>query len=192
MLELIFALMISNANACDSYCGLEVRPEERCSEYDKKKDYAYPASIEWKIVERAGYKADRDGVLDRPFPSPYVAGVVFDRIKGTGGTDIEHIVASSEAHDSGLCAAPRETRKQFATDLDNLTIASPKVNRYQKSDKDAAEWLPEINQHGYAETIVRVKQKYGLSVDPAERDALQNILGGYCPVRSVDKTQALQ
>ena len=46
-------------------------------------------------------------------------------------TDIEHIVAASEAHDSGLR---------------NLTLAAPQVNRHQKSSKDAAEWLPERNR----------------------------------------------
>ena len=181
---LLLALaLVSDVQACDSYCGLTVEPEHRCSPYDRAKDYRYPASIEWDIVERAGYNADKSGILDRPFPSPYVAGLEFYRIKGKGGTDIEHIVATSEAHDSGLCAAQRAARLGFATDLDNLTIASPRVNRYQKSDKDAAEWLPEINQHTYAAKIVEIKQKYGLSVDPAERDALQEILGDYCPGR---------
>ena len=31
-------------------------------------------------------------------------------------TDIEHMVARSEAHDSGLCAADNATRRRFATD----------------------------------------------------------------------------
>ena len=54
--------------------------------------------------------------------------------------DIEHVVATSEAHDLGLCAADRATRMRFARDLRNLTLASPSVNRGEKSGKDAAEW----------------------------------------------------
>ena len=52
--------------------------------------------------------------------------------------DIEHIVARSEAHDSGLCATDAATRRRFASDLLNLTLASPSVNRSQKSGKDAS------------------------------------------------------
>ena len=61
-------------------------------------------------------------------------------------TDIEHIVATSEAHDSGLYARDRATRARFASDLRNLTLASPRVDRHQKRAKDAAEWLPELNR----------------------------------------------
>ena len=61
-------------------------------------------------------------------------------------TSIEHIVARSEAHDSGPRAASPTVRKRFASDLLNLTLASPSVNRHQKSDMDASDWLPDLNQ----------------------------------------------
>ena len=54
-------------------------------------------------------------------------------------------VSLSEAHDSGLCAATPETRRRFATDLLNLTLASPEVNRGQKNDRDAAAWVIATN-----------------------------------------------
>ena len=72
-------------------------------------------------------------------------------------TDIEHIVARSEAHDSGLCAADAARRRRFASDLLNLTLASPAVNRTQKNDKDAAEWLPALNQCWFADRVVAVR-----------------------------------
>ena len=50
----------------------------------------------------------------------------------TRETDIEYIVAASEAHDSGLCSADADTRARFARDLRNLTLASPRVNRCQR------------------------------------------------------------
>ncbi len=34
-----------------------------------------------------------------------------------------------------------ETRRRFACDLLNLTLAGPRVNRRQKCARDAAEWL---------------------------------------------------
>ena len=188
------AAALSAPAVAETWCGLRVAPEDRCSPYVRKRDYTYPASIEWAIVERRDNHADADGILDRSIPSPYVKGLWFDRIKGrrgndenhdghrhlSHGTDIEHIVATVEAHDSGLCRADRAMRTLFARDLDNLTLASPSVNRYSKSDKDAADWMPPDNRRWYAGTIVRIKRKYALSIDAAERDALAGVLGESC------------
>ena len=115
--------------------GITIAPEERCSPYDSD-DYPYSPSVEPKIVDELG------GVY-----GPYT-GDWFGSIRET---DIEHIVARSEAHDSGLCAADPATRARFASDLLNLTLASPSVNRHQKVAKDAAEWLPDLNGCWYVE-----------------------------------------
>ena len=66
-----------------------------------------------------------------------------------------------------VCA--RKTRQRstrFANDLLNLTLSDPAVNRYQKGAKDAGEWMPQIDPRAFAETVIRVKRKYGLSIDP--------------------------
>ena len=81
--------------------GLIVAEEERCSEYDPS-DYRYPQSVEQEIAERQG-----------GWFSPYT-GEVFESPKDS---DIEHIVARSEAHDSGLCAADNAKRLAFAATL---------------------------------------------------------------------------
>ena len=104
--------------------------------------------------------------------SPYT-GEQFATIKNT---DIEHIVARSEAHDSGLCAADAATRKAFSRDLLNLTLASPSLNRWEKGAKDAAEWTPDQSLCWFAETVVEVRQAYELTIDSRERDALEVIL----------------
>ena len=88
-------------------------------------------------------------------------------------TDIEHIVALAEAYDSGIAESDYRT---FGGDIDNLTVAVPNVSRIDKSDSDAAEWRPDRNLGWYAATTVLVKQKYSLSVNPAERDALAMML----------------
>ena len=80
-------------------------------------------------------------------------------------TDIEHIVARSEAYDSGLCRADRATRRRFSEDLRNLTLAAPAVNRYQKRDHDAGGWLPPMNRCWFAARVIDVKRAYGLTVD---------------------------
>ena len=107
---------------------------------------------------------------------------------GTAATDIEHIVALAETHDSGIVD---DQRRDIASDLDNLTIADPTVNRLEKSDRDAAEWMPARHGAWFAERVIQVKLEYGLSIDPAERDALEALLaGGEAPLNCVDDTPA--
>ena len=52
--------------------------------------------------------------------SPY-DGETFETLRES---TIEHIVALSEAHDSGLCIASAAVKSLFASDLDNLTLAT--------------------------------------------------------------------
>ena len=113
--------------------------------------------------------------------TPYTCTLFDIQADGTAATDIEHIVALAEAYDSGLAELQFRT---FAGDIDNLTIADPTVNRRQKSDLDAGEWEPPENRGWFAARIVAVKQKYGLSVNPDERDALQAMLNS-APSRTV-------
>ena len=77
---------------------------------------------------------------------------------GTAATDIEHIVALAEAHDSGIAD---DRRRAIASDLDNLTIADPTVNRSQKGARDAAEWMPTHHGAWFAERVIQVKLEYG-------------------------------
>ena len=142
-----------------------IAAENRCSPYDAD-DYSYPQSVEQQIVNRMG------GRIYSPYTGAYFSS--------TGETDIEHIVARSEAHDSGLCAASITTRKAFARDLFNLTLASPSLNRHQKGAKDIAEWLPPMNVCWYVNQVVLVKRKYNLTMDSAEAERAQQILDG-CP-----------
>ena len=88
------------------------------------------------------------------------------------------VVARSEAHDSGLCAADSNTRRTFGRDLINLTLASPSVNRHQKVAKDLAQWLPALNRCWYVNQVVLVKRKYNLTMDQAEYSTAQRVLAG--------------
>lgn len=142
--------------------GLVVSAEYRCSHYDSS-DYPYSQSVEDELVRLYG------GVY-----SPYTG----EWFASDSTTDIEHIVAKSEAHDSGLCAASAQTKSMFASDLLNLTLATVSVNRYQKSGKDAADWLPAYNQCWFADRVVQVKKKYGLTVDSREKKSLKKVISG--------------
>ena len=143
--------------------GLTVAPEHRCAPYDRD-DYPYSQSVETRII------ADMGGRVYGPYTGRYFGS--------RRDTDIEHMVATSEAHDSGLCVADAATKRRFSSDLLNLTLAAPAVNRHQKSGKDAGEWMPRTNLCWFAGRVVAVKRKYGLSVDVREARALEGVLSG--------------
>ena len=89
--------------------------------------------------------------------------------------EIEHLVARKEAHDSGLCHAPRYLKRAFANDALNLTLATSPTNR-AKSSHDGAEWSPPRNRCWWAVVNVLVRRKYSLTIDVAERDALDEVI----------------
>ena len=156
------------ANDIERWRGLMVLAEYRCSSYDREADFPYSQSLEPKIAANLG-----------GWWSPY-DGTEFPHEE----SDIEHAVAVSEAHDSGLCAEDAATRRRFASDLDNLTLAMPHLNRYEKGSKDAADWLPKHNQCWFAGRVLAVKLEYGLTVDPREAAKLEAVLEG-CRIEHV-------
>lgn len=119
------------------------------------------------------------------------AGTVIDPYTGSefafvksssgGGMDIDHIVSLSDAWQKGAQQWSSETRKQFANDPLNLLATDAGINR-QKSDSDAASWLPP-NKEIRCEFIARqvaIKAAYQLWVTQAEYDAMSRILAN-CP-----------
>ncbi len=144
----------------DTYRGVEIAPERRCAPYDRA-DYRYSQSLEPRIVASIG-----------KVYGPYTGRCFAD----TGETDIEHMVATSEAHDSGLCAASASVKAAFASDLLNLTLAAPGVNRHEKRAKDVAEWTPALNTCWFVARTLEVRRKYGLTIDRAEAAAAEAVL----------------
>ena len=172
---LLLAALLFSAGAAgdDTWRGLTVAPEHRCSAYDRD-HYPYPQAIERRIIERLGGR----------IYGPYTGRHFSSRRQ----TDIEHIVAVSEAHDSGLCRADRATRARFSQDLLNLTLAEPEINRCGRGGKcglDAGEWMPPRNQCWFAAGIVAVRTKYRLTVDPREAAALDRVLSGCTSTKMV-------
>ncbi len=47
---LLFATLASSQDTTDTWRGLVVAPENRCSPYDREQDYPYPQSIEQNIA----------------------------------------------------------------------------------------------------------------------------------------------
>ena len=162
-LAAVVALGLVAGVSAETWRGLTVAPEHRCAPYDKKRDNPYPQSVERDLVRELG-------AVYGPYTGRCFAS--------TTETDIEHIVAASEAHDSGLCAADAATKARFARDLRNLTLAAPEVNRFEKSGKDAGEWIPARNRCWFARRVVEVRRAYGLTIDRREATALERILSG--------------
>ena len=47
-------LMVPGSALAETWRGLTVAPEHRCSPYDRKRDYPYPQSVEREIVRELG------------------------------------------------------------------------------------------------------------------------------------------
>ena len=83
---------------------------------------------------------------------------------------------------SGLCNASSNTRRAFANDLLNLTLASPSANRHQRVDKDLAQWLPALNQcwddNGNGRIICAEAERHGIAPVPRSHPAYQYMRDG--------------
>ncbi|RBP65465.1 uncharacterized protein DUF1524 [Brevibacterium sanguinis] len=116
------------------------------------------------------------GELDDPYAGETHA---FDRSPHT--VDIDHVVARSDAWQTGAFAFDEETLRGFGNDPLNLLAVSSTLNR-QKGDGDAATWLPP-NKGFRCEYVARqiaVKYKYELWVVAAEKAAMERVLDT-CP-----------
>ena len=93
--------------------------------------------------------------------------------------DIDHVVALSEAWGSGASTWTTSKRQQFANSLSDgqLIAVTDNVNA-SKSDRDAAEWQPPLASYRctYAKHVVHVKYGWGLSMDSAEKTAINTML----------------
>ena len=97
------------------------------------------------------------------------------------GIQIDHVVALSDAWQKGASYWDSEKRYALATDPLNLLAVDASANT-QKSDGDAATWLPKNKKFRceYVARQVSVKYKYGLWVTEAEKSAIIKILAN-CP-----------
>lgn len=94
---------------------------------------------------------------------------------------IDHVIALADAWQTGAFKLTETQRAQLANDPLNLLAVKGRLNS-QKSDSDAASWLPPLKSYRckYVARQIAVKIKYGLWVKSAEKTAMQNILNK-CP-----------
>jgi hypothetical protein len=119
------------------------------------------------------------GTLHDPYTGTTIA---FQRGQTTSDdVQIDHVVALSNAWQTGAQQLDPATRELFGNDPLNLLATDGPTNQ-AKGDGDAATWLPPNRGAwcGYVARQVAVKAKWGLWVTAAERDAINRVLGD-CP-----------
>lgn len=107
-------------------------------------------------------------------------------VEDPAALDIDHLVPLAEAWSSGAHAWTSDQREAFANDLDptrpDALVAVTATSNRTKGDSDPAEWLPtDPAEHcRYARAWITEKAAWGLTIDPAEHQALTNIVAT-CP-----------
>ncbi len=165
--------------------------------------------LAWADVDQNGCDT-RDDVLRRDLTATTVTagsggcevatGTLIDPYSGTAipftrGVDtsadvqIDHVVALSNAWQTGAFAWTPDTREQFANDPLNLLAVQGRLNS-QKGDGDSATWLPPTTgiRCAHVARQVAVKTKYQLWATAPEQAATARLLTG-CPGQTLP-TQA--
>jgi hypothetical protein len=112
---------------------------------------------------------------------PY-SGKIIEFISGaetSGAVQIDHVVALSDAWQKGAQQLSKSVRIRFANDPIELLAVDGPMNM-QKSDGDAATWLPPNKSFRcqYISRQLAVKLKYKLWVTQAEHDVMAKVLNG--------------
>jgi len=159
-----------------------------------KTGYARSQFPHWSDPDRNGCDA-RNDTLKRDLTNityktgtrecKVIAGQLIDPFSGNlitfsasgNSIDIDHVVALSNAWQTGAAYFEKSKRTLLANDPLNLLAVDAKLNR-KKGDGDAATWLPpnKAFRCEYVARQVAVKAKYGLWVTKAEKAMMEKIL----------------
>jgi hypothetical protein len=127
-----------------------------------------------EVIYKAGTRDCK--VISGLLLDPYSGKVItFSSTKST--IDIDHVVALSNAWQTGAAYFDKTKRQQIANDPLNLLAVDFSLNR-QKGDGDAATWLPPLKSYrcDYVARQIAVKAKYGLWVTQPEKNAIVKLL----------------
>ena len=130
----------------------------------------------------------RDCVVESGILLDRYSGETINFVKGNGSSmevQIDHVVALSNAWQTGAFKLTLQERTALANDPLNLFAVKGRLNS-QKSDGDAATWLPPLKSYRctYIAQQIAVKAKYSLWVTPPEKSAMVSILSK-CPGQKV-------
>jgi hypothetical protein len=123
------------------------------------------------------------GTLIDPF-----SGETINFVRGNTSSmevQIDHVVALSNAWQTGAFKLSIKERTAFANDPMNLLAVKGRLNS-QKGDGDAATWLPPLKSYrcDYVSRQIAVKIKYRLWFTAPEKEAMVRILKS-CPEKAL-------
>ena len=126
------------------------------------------------------------GTLIDPF-----SGETINFVRGNVSSmevQIDHVVALSNAWQTGAFKLTIKERTAFANDPMNLMAVKGRLNS-QKGDGDAATWLPPLKSFrcDYVARQIAVKLKYKLWFTAPEKEAMVRILKS-CPEKALPTT----
>ena len=194
LLSLLLTYIPLQVNAAPSDDALTVLNSLSVKGRAAKTGYTRAQFTHWSDLDRNGCDARNDTlkrdltalvfkvgtrdckVITGSLLDPYSGKIItFSSTKST--IDIDHVVALSNAWQTGAAYFDKNKRSQIANDPLNLLAVDSKLNR-QKGDGDAATWLPPSKAFRceYVARQVAVKAKYGLWVTQPEKVAIDKIL----------------
>jgi hypothetical protein len=121
----------------------------------------------------------QSGILIDPYSGEKIS--FLRGVATSSEVQIDHVVALSNAWQTGAFKLTYDKRLAFANDPMNLLAVKGRLNS-QKGDGDAATWLPPRKniRCAYVAQQIVVKAKYGLWVTKPEKAAMLNLLD-QCP-----------
>ena len=194
VLALLLTYIPNQVNAAPSDDALTVLNSLSVKGRAAKTGYTRAQFTHWSDLDRNGCDA-RNDTLKRDLTEviykagtrdcKVIAGLLLDPFSGkvitfssTKSTiDIDHVVALSNAWQTGAAYFDKAKRQQIANDPLNLIAVDFSLNR-QKGDGDAATWLPPLKSYRceYVARQIAVKAKYGLWVTQPEKGAIIKLL----------------
>jgi hypothetical protein len=172
----------SKAVAQSELDGLTVRAESASAPYDRDL-FPHWITVDGCTTRETVLRRDGDDVVvgSDCYPTSGSWYSEYDGETRTAPADIsiDHVVALAEAWYSGASGWTTARRQDFANDLTGpqLIAVTAEVNS-SKSDKDPAEWVPPLasKRCAYAKMWIHTKARWDLTVDAAEKSALQPLL----------------
>jgi hypothetical protein len=155
-------------------------------------DYSFGCDMRNKILRRDfiefQFRSDSSCVIATGVLLDPYTGQTINFVRGVGTSNevqIDHVVAVSDAWQKGAQQLSSAQRYAFYNDPLNLLAVSGSANA-QKSDSDAASWLPSNKAYrcAFVARQVAVKISYNLWVTQAEYDAIDRVLRD-CPEQAL-------
>ena len=190
-------LVASSAANAGELFGLTVEPEAGGETYDRSL-YRH-----WIDADGDGLDTRHEVLVEESLIPPTVngrgrvtEGLWVGLYSGFVTTDpstlqIDHLIPLSEAHRSGAHAWDAQRRQDFANDLGHpqALIAVKGGANGSKGDRDPADWMPPNRSYWchYLADWIAIKQRWELSIDQAEADAITAGLGVCDLYRSGDR-----